>query len=117
MELRPIIATVNVVSCIGSVVLLVWVCGWAQRGDLRLRAYSAAIATALGPIAALIAWPAQWSRACAVLALLLAAQAAAIVFALGRPLAAYVDDAEPHGEPSWWASFEREFWVYALRAE
>jgi hypothetical protein len=115
MELIGLTAALSVLELAAAVTALALVC--AERVPLR------ALATPYG-FAALIAGLTAadylepvplWSRVVAVLALLIALEAAAIAFATPKSLAAYASPGEPLGEPRWWPEFERALRAHASR--
>ena len=112
MELRQLIAACSGAGCLAAIPITISVCVLAYRRDTRLLAYLGAAANCPLGVVAIVVVSTTWSRACGVLDLLLAAQAAAIVLAVPRPLAAYARDVSPGEEPSWWPTFERQFRVY-----
>jgi len=115
MEAREFIGDLSGASCAIAIIILVFLFARPWKRDARLFAYWGSAGSAPIAIASLLASNATWSRACAVLTLLISAQAASLAYALHNPLARYVEDAEPLGDPSWWPTFEQEFRVYEQR--
>jgi hypothetical protein len=115
MEVHEFIGDLSGLSCVVAVIVLVFLFVQAGARDVRLLACSGSAGSALVAVGSLVASSVTWSRACAVLTLLIGAQAASLAFALHNPLARYVEDAEPLGDPSWWPAFEQEFRLYEQR--
>lgn len=116
MHARELIGAFSGLTCPAAVAILVCVCVRSDQRGVRRLAYGGAIATTPLAIASLLASGATWSRACAVVTLLAIAQAAAIVFAIPRPLADYLEDDGAFGDPPWWPAFERRLRAYSRRA-
>jgi hypothetical protein len=115
MEVRELIGDLSGVSCLVAIIVLGGLFARPGRRDVQLFAYWGSGASVPVAVASLVVSSVTWSRACAVLTLLICAQAASLAFALHNPLAEYVEDAEPLGDPSWWPAFEQEFRVYEQR--
>lgn len=113
--MHELVGAVSGVNCGAAVVILVGICRGVERRDVRPLAYCGSGATASLAAASLALSAGTWSRAGAVLALLIAAQAASLALALPRPLAHYAQELDLAGVPSWWPAFERQFRVYARR--
>ncbi|HEX4115981.1 MAG TPA: hypothetical protein VHY18_08920 [Solirubrobacteraceae bacterium] len=116
MEVRELIGGLSGVSCLVAVIVLAGLFVRPEHNDVRLFAYWGSGVSAPVAVASLAVSSVTWSRACAVLTLLICAQAASLAFALHNPLSEYVDDVEPLGDPSWWPAFEHQFRVYERQA-
>jgi hypothetical protein len=112
MEVHELLGDLSSVSCLVAVIVLVGLFVRPGERDARLLAYWGSAGCVPVAVASLVASSVTWTRACAVLTLLLGAQAASLAFALHNPLAEYVEEAEPLGNPSWWPAFEHAFRVY-----
>jgi hypothetical protein len=112
MEVRELIGGLSGASCPVAIIMLVGLFIRPGARDVRLLAYWGSAASMLAAVASLVASSATWSRACAVLTLMLCALCASVAFAEHNPLSEYVEKAEPLGDPAWWPAFEREFRVY-----
>ncbi len=117
MEVHELIGDLSGASCLVAVAVLVGLFLRGAERDVRRLAYWGSAASTPVAVASLLASSVTWSRACAVLTLLICAQAASLAFALHNPLAEYVEaDAEPLGDPSWWPTFERQLRLYERRS-
>ena len=115
MEARGLIGALSALSCPAAIAIFGIVCLSSDLLRIRRLAYRGAAVTTPLAVASLVASGETWSRACAVVTLLVIAQAAAIVFAGPGRLADYLDDQDPSGDPPWWPAFEREFRTYSQR--